>query len=105
MLNVNDISSVAWCHFRNLFRIRRYLTTSACVTLVHVYVTSHLDLNKLFALQMPEHHEKQAPVSPQLLSKTHFLWEKIGFCHPTIDKKYIGFLWNMDTVQNTYNYL
>ena len=42
--HVNHISSVAWCHLRNLSRIRRYLTTSACVTLVHASVTSRLDL-------------------------------------------------------------
>ena len=27
--HVNHISSVAWCHLRNFFRIRRYLATSA----------------------------------------------------------------------------
>ena len=42
--HVNQITSTAWFHLRNLFKIRKYLTKSAYVNLVHAFVTSRLDL-------------------------------------------------------------
>ena len=88
--HVNHISSVAWCHLRNLFRIRRYLTTSACVTLVHAFVTSRLDLYNCLLYKCPNtmknklqrilncsaklifHGKKYDSVTP-LLKKLHWL--------------------------------
>ena len=88
--HVNHISSVAWCHLRNLFRIRRYLTTSARVTLVHAFVTSRLDLYNCLLYKFPNtmknklqrilncsaklifHGKKYDSVTP-LLKKLHWL--------------------------------
>ena len=88
--HVNHTSSVGWCHLRNLFRIRRYLTISACVTLVHAFVTSRLDLyncllykcpntmkNKLqrvlnYSAKLIFHGKKYDSVTP-LLKKQHWL--------------------------------
>ena len=88
--HVNHISSVAWCHLRSLFRIRRYLTTSTCVTLVHAFVTSRLDLYNCLLYKCPNtmknklqrilncsaklifHGKKYDSVTP-LLKKLHWL--------------------------------
>ena len=42
--HVNQITFTAWFHLRNFFRIRKFPTKSACATLVHAFVTSHLYL-------------------------------------------------------------
>ena len=88
--HVNQITSTAWFHLRNLFKIRKFLTKSACVTLVHAFVTSRLDLyncllyncpsglkNKLqrvlnCAAKLIFHKRKFDSVTP-LLKKLHWL--------------------------------
>ena len=41
---VNHITSSAWFHLRNIYKIRVYLTTEATISLIHAFVTSKLDL-------------------------------------------------------------
>ena len=85
--HVNHISSVAWCHLRNLFRIRRHLTTSHPCTR---FVTSRLDLYNCLLYKCPNtmknklqrilncsaklifHGKKYDSVTP-LLKKLHWL--------------------------------
>ena len=42
--HVNNTTSVAWYHLRNLYKIRSFLRTEACTALVHAFVTSRIDL-------------------------------------------------------------
>ena len=43
--HVNNTTSVAWYHLRNLYKIRSFLTTTeACTALVHAFVTSRIYL-------------------------------------------------------------
>ena len=42
--HINYISSSAWLHLKNIYRIRIYLTPEATTCLVHAFVTSKIDL-------------------------------------------------------------
>jgi len=50
--HINMITSCAWYHLKNLYKIRKYLTKHATEKLVHAFVTSKVDLynNLLFGL-------------------------------------------------------
>ena len=51
--HVNQITSAAWFHLRNVFRIRKFLTKSACTTFVHAFVTTRLDLYNCLLYKYP----------------------------------------------------
>ena len=84
--HVNHISSVAWSYLRNLFRIRKYLTTSACVTLVHAFVTSRIDLYNCLLYKCPQTMKNKLQRVLNCSAKLIFHGKKFDSATPLLKK-------------------
>ena len=53
-VHVRRVCQVAYCHIRNIAKIRKCLTTAACKTIAHALVMSRVDYGNALLFGLPE---------------------------------------------------
>ena len=79
--HVSKLCQILSFYLHSFFKIRKYLTDSACVSLVHALFTSKLDLNNTLLTGLPKYQIKRL----QLLQNTaaRIITKSARYCHIT----------------------
>ena len=84
--HINSITSIAWLHLRNLFKIRSCLTQEACIALVHAFVTSRIDLYNSLLYGVPQNQLNKIQKVLNCAAKLILGGKKFDSVTPLLDK-------------------